>query len=112
MADPRHLTRLLSGVGEWNNHRYGNASFRPDLRNADLSKQTLFGIDLRDAQMEGANFSSALLNGASFTEANLTGATFADAALNNAYLLPANLEGADLKRLLPRHTIFRGSNMH
>jgi len=111
MANAQHLTLLHSGVNNWNNFRYGNQSFVPDLSYADLTRAELFHVDLRDAELTGVNFSRAILNGASFTHANLKGANFTGASVSEGYFLSANLEGADLSETHAHHAIFRGSNI-
>jgi len=72
------------------------------LRQANLEKADLSGLDLheanlRAANLHGAHLSAANLQGAHLLGANLEGAALLDANLPGAHLVSANLQGADLR---------------
>jgi uncharacterized protein YjbI with pentapeptide repeats len=106
MANQEQLSILKQGVEAWNKWRERNLDTEIDLREANLAKTNLSGVnftftshldgddvaaDLRRAKLIEAN-----LSGADFTGANLAGADLRDASLVGADLHEANLGGADL----------------
>lgn len=78
----------------------------PDLRNAELSRTFLSGIDLGGArlqkanldraQMQEANLKEAQMQEADLSEAQMQGATLTEANLREANLVGAQLQGASL----------------
>jgi glycosyltransferase involved in cell wall biosynthesis len=66
------------------------------LRDVNLSKARIAGLDLRDAVLENARLSDADLTGADLTAASLQGARLDGATLRNAVLTYADLAGATL----------------
>lgn len=102
MAVKEHKEILESGVEEWNDWRYVNASTRPDLsgsniRIRNLAGANLKGADLRRAILPGADLSGADLEGADLSGADLMEANLEEANLSGADLREANLMGANLK---------------
>jgi uncharacterized protein YjbI with pentapeptide repeats len=110
MANKQHLDILKQGVAEWNRWRADNPDTRPDLREADLHKASLFGsdtepqlshIDFHEATLFKANFSGSDLRRANLCNAdlrwaNLSYANLHEASLNEALLREADLSHADL----------------
>lgn len=102
MADPKHLELLRSDLPKWNTRRESRgAEWSPILKDADLARANLAGVNLSRANLVGANLSGADLSNANFSEAdlsvaNLNGANLFSADLSNARLGYANLIGADL----------------
>jgi hypothetical protein len=115
MANKEHLARLKEGVDEWNfwikEKRSHDATFRPQLGEADLAGMHLLGADLRhailiQADLRGSNLGVAMLNEAILlgaklnksvlSQANLSRAIMNEADLGGAELLETNLSGAQL----------------
>jgi uncharacterized protein YjbI with pentapeptide repeats len=69
-----------------------------DLRGADLRRAVLHGADLRRAKLHGADLSEAKLRGTNFGWAKLHGADLRKAELHGADLHRAELHGVDLSR--------------
>ena len=149
MANPEHIEILKLGKDPWNQWRKKNPDIVPDLSNEDLRKitfsewgeedenedtgvlidandpllmDTLVGMDLSDAIMDGANLKGALLFNTSFSEADLRNVSLACAFVSSANLEKAilidakfartefqnvNLDGADLTDANLSSTIFR-----
>ena len=102
MANEEHLAQLRQGVAAWNRWRDEHREIRPNLRDADLERETLTGADLSRAILTGAYLDEANLRGANLTGAILTVAYLAGVDLSRAILRGANFRGADL----------RGANLH
>src|SRR5262249_18369587 len=116
MANPEHLEILKQGVETWNQWRNENSDVTPDLsrvtiigvdlREANLGrtklyKATLVGVDLREANLRRAELYRTTLIGTDLREANLRranliGANLAKANLGKTDLIDADLTGADL----------------
>ncbi|MCL1469500.1 pentapeptide repeat-containing protein [Argonema antarcticum] len=117
MANEQQLALLKKGVNVWNEWREKNPETRPDLREAELQKEDLGGVNLMEADLRscdlsganlmgatlrfcdlrGANLSQAYLSNADFSEANLCEANLSEAYLFEANLSRVNLNGADLQ---------------
>jgi menaquinone-dependent protoporphyrinogen oxidase len=79
---------------DWQTHEH-------KLRQANLVRANLMGVDLRRANLSGSNLSQAILNGANLGHAdlryaNLSGADLSWADLTGADLTHADLSGANL----------------
>ena len=85
------LTRLKSGIANWNQWRERNPRATCDLTNQDLSNGYFFEGNFRQVNFQGAKLRRACLIGADLREADLS-----HADLSGAYLGDANLQGADL----------------
>ncbi|MGB8646021.1 MAG: pentapeptide repeat-containing protein [Anaerolineae bacterium] len=100
---------------EWNTWRKADASFRPDLREANLVGACLIGATLVEkesdegrsltlapiyADLGGADFIKADLTNADLTGADLRGADFTEADLTSADLTGADSAGADLREAI------------
>src|SRR6185295_7480551 len=116
-SNPEHEEIVRSRrVDDW---RRSHPNERLDLKNAELCRESLQGLNLSDADMSDcclgqsqlggtvfrranlsrANFERASAGRAYFTEANLTGAQFHDASLAGADFALADLSGASLIRV-------------
>ena len=85
------LTRLESGITNWNQWRAKNPRATCDLANQDLSNGYFFEGNFRRVNFRGATLRRACLIGADLRDADLR-----HADLSGAYLGDANLQGADL----------------
>jgi uncharacterized protein YjbI with pentapeptide repeats len=102
MANEEHLAILRQGVDAWNEWREENPDVRPDLREANLGKVNLFGVNLEKADLFKANLIGADLIAVNLRSATLLLANLEDALLDGAdmrftHLGGANLEGALLQ---------------
>ncbi|WP_431913656.1 pentapeptide repeat-containing protein [Micromonospora carbonacea] len=87
----------------------------------DLTNTSLYGADLRNANLDGANLSHAELtianlNGANLShaylgDANLRGANLGGANLSHAYLGDANMDGAELSNAELTSAYLGGANL-
>jgi uncharacterized protein YjbI with pentapeptide repeats len=118
---------LRRGVAAWNSFRYDlamhgrPASFKPDLRSADLQGISLRQYDLRGADLAGAQLQGCDLCQSTLTEANLSGADLTQAGLNHAYLLATNatrarfdramLRSAEMAGIILEHSILDGADL-
>ena len=64
MANEEHLEILKRGSDVWKNWRAEHLFNRPDLRGADLSRESLWSVNLSDADLRGANLRRTYLLGA------------------------------------------------
>ncbi|ACK68674.1 serine/threonine protein kinase with pentapeptide repeats [Gloeothece citriformis PCC 7424] len=81
-----------------NSYQEGNRNFaQHDLKNLNLSKAKLPGINFYQAELVRANLQSADLSSADLGRANLSGANLKNINLTQAYLGYSNLEQADLR---------------
>jgi hypothetical protein len=93
-----------------------------DLRDADLSRAFLYGIDLseallsradlREADLSLAQLCGALLSEVDMSGARLRGANLCDADLRGALLSEADLSEADLRGALLSEALLRGTHLH
>jgi hypothetical protein len=111
MANSEHLRKLELGTEVWNAYRRMNWGMQPDLNDADLHEEYLYGADLREADLTGANLYRTDLREADLRNAKLCGANLRRAVLGcakpeyvpseadfyGANLCKANLYGADLR---------------
>ncbi|KAF0107004.1 MAG: pentapeptide repeat-containing protein [Anaerolineaceae bacterium] len=97
MTDKKQLEVLKKSVEEWNKWRKDNSIYRVDLTEADLHGVNLDGADLGVVNFSKANLRRASLVGANLAEADLGGATLVEATLDEADLRWADLSKADLK---------------
>ncbi|PWU11312.1 MAG: hypothetical protein C5B51_02905 [Terriglobia bacterium] len=117
MADPEHLTKLLSkDRTRWNEWRRKNPTITPNLRKADLTKTDLrqahlYGVDLREANLAGANLREAYVNESDLSGANLCGADLTGADLRQTYLTRADLSGAHLGGAVLGFTVLGLTNL-
>jgi hypothetical protein len=65
------------------------------LRDANLSNNDLFGVDLSEARLENANFNSTSLEDADLTSAEMFQADLTDAGLNGATIDDAFMKDVD-----------------
>ena len=108
MADEKLLEILLRGSEAWNSYRKENPVNIPDLSRADLSGESLSGVNLHRADLRGTDFSGADLTnailanarliGADLSRANLANVNFIDADLRRVNLVDAKLNGANLTK--------------
>ena len=102
MANSDHFSKLMEGVAVWNEWRLDNSDLQPDLREANLNKQELCGVDFREANLRGADLRGTDLRKASLQEADLRLVN-----LRLSYLNEANLsEGQIFARQASRRLIF------
>ena len=121
MANQEQIEILDQGVEAWNKWREDNTAERPDLRDADLSRKSLDGVNFTEAILDGVNFSNATLTSAKLRLAYLCKADLSNADLRNvdlhkAYLAGANLQRArlndsDLTKTICVRTDFRGADL-
>lgn len=97
MANPEHVSTLLSDVDEWNRWRADEPSLRPDLSGADLKDANLTMADLSHAVLRGADLTMANLKGADLCSADLRGANLVGARLIGTDFQGADLRGTDLR---------------
>jgi hypothetical protein len=106
MANQEHLDILRQGVDIWNLWRKNHPDIQPDLRDANLYKANLAGVDFNNTNLKRANFNKVILtratlikaslNFANLSDGNLKAATFRKADLSDATLHRADLSDADL----------------
>jgi len=94
------VSRLQSGVDEWNRWRHENPRGRPNLRNADLSNLDLEGANLVKAYLSDINLKNSNLfgidaQGAIFSRVNFGGATLVNAKLMNAKFYDSRFVGVN-----------------
>jgi hypothetical protein len=92
MANRQHLEILSRGVNDWNAWRKMLLTEKPDLRNAELGRRNLRGIDFRNTDLYRASLWKADL-----TDADLTNADCSSVTLNGANLRRANLTRTNLR---------------
>ena len=105
MANSEHLDVLRRGAREWNDYseKQGfNFPNYPDLRNADLQRLDLTGVNLTRALLTGCNFrgadlSLAILRGANLGGAELSSTKFIAADLREAHLNDVRLTLAEMQ---------------
>ncbi len=97
MANPEHLEVLKQGHKVWNEWRWKNSVWAPDLSSAHLHLADLGFIDLREANLRDANLRSAILCHAYLQSADLRGANLFRANLYCAHLGYADFTNADLR---------------
>ncbi len=66
--DPEH-------VKQWNQYRIYNIRWKPNLNGANLSREGLFGTDLRGADLRGSDLSNTGLTGADLRDCEVDGKT-------------------------------------
>lgn len=81
-----HLVQLFAGA----------SLFSVDMRDANLSKARLVGVDMSGADLRGAILTGANLEQANLDQANGAGAKLISANLQRANLFAADFSGADL----------------
>jgi len=82
-----------------------------DLRNTDIRRADLLGINLQEADLRGSDLSGADLRGSDLYQANLDGARLVGSILYEAKLRKASLCGANLQRANLNRTDFCGANL-
>jgi uncharacterized protein YjbI with pentapeptide repeats len=92
-----HLSMLMKGVGPWNRWREDNPRITPrfasaEIQGINLAHAKLRNADLRRAKIQGVNLTQADLSGAMMQGVDLTGAD-----LSGAHMIRADLTGARLK---------------
>ena len=85
--------------------------FGANLRGANLFRANLRGADLSGANLSGANLSGADLSGANLFEANLCRAILRGADLSKTNLRGANLSETNLRGANLHGTDLRGANL-
>ncbi|HEY2459676.1 MAG TPA: pentapeptide repeat-containing protein [Candidatus Acidoferrum sp.] len=94
------------------NAKFGGASmYGVNLRNAQMLRTDLSRTDLRDTKMEQATLSFANLQEADLSSAKLARANLSGARLKGTILLDADLSTADLRGALLTSAIVREANM-
>ena len=116
MANEEHLAILERGVKAWNEWREANPSIWPDLKEADLRRRLLGGVDLMEADLVRADFTGATLlranlRGANLREADLIGTDLRSANLRMARLIEAQLNVAHLERADLTDAHLEGANL-
>jgi len=96
MPNAEHVAILKQGRPTWNAWRENNPHIRPDLRDADLSRAELFGVDFIRADLRGVNLNGTNLILAKLGAADLNEAKLGGAKLNSADFYGAKLGNADL----------------
>jgi len=82
-----------------------NIDNKLNLKNVELSKRYLRGVDLRKADLQKAGLRQTVLRRADLRYADLRGADLCYADLSGSDIRGANLEGAKVKGLILRGTI-------
>jgi hypothetical protein len=98
MANQEHLDILKQGVGAWNLWRKEHPDIQPDLRDANLYKANLAGVDFNDTNLKRANFNKVILTRATLIKASLNFANLSDGNLKAATSRKADLSDATLHR--------------
>lgn len=96
MPNEAHLDLIKRGVRAWNEWRKRHPDIIPDLSEAALRGEDLYGVNFSNTDLRGANFSETDLTRADFIGANLSDANFTKAILHEAFLWEANLTEANL----------------
>jgi hypothetical protein len=81
------------------------------LKNADLSRASLYTVNLEGANLKEANLQGAYLEGANLQGANLEGASLEGANLEGAKLNQANLNRANLEEAYLEKVNLEGANL-
>lgn len=105
MANSEHLDVLRKGASKWNDYSEKQGfdfPNYPDLRNADLQRLDLSGVNLTKAMLTGCNLrgaelSHAILRGAKFDGAELSSTKFTAADLREANLSDVRLTRAEMQ---------------
>ena len=107
MAKQEYSNLLKQGVEVWNSWRTAHPDIQPDLsgaslfganlRQANLAYTNLREVDLTRADLVGADLRYAILTSANLREVDLTRADLVGADLRRALLTSANLCGAILR---------------
>jgi uncharacterized protein YjbI with pentapeptide repeats len=71
VANQEHVELLKRGVDEWNQWRENNPNLRPDLREIELKRVDLRGVNLRKVDLSGA-----VLRGANLSKVDLSKAVY------------------------------------
>jgi hypothetical protein len=100
VANQEQLDVLKQGVEVWNKWIVEHPRVKVDLRGVDLSKTILRGVefgqaDFSRASLQGADLREAYLGEAIFNGANLVGANLRGNTLIGATFVRADLQGAD-----------------
>ena len=86
-------------------------STRLQLKNANLRRADLGGVNLEESNLKNANLSNANLRDAFLVQADLEGANLQKADLEGANLNGANLQNADLSRANLEGASLEGANL-
>jgi uncharacterized protein YjbI with pentapeptide repeats len=96
VANEEHLQIIRQGIEAWNERRWMQSGFLPDLGGANLNAAELNGVNLKWAELTEADLSGARLSRANLYLADLTRADLWRADLSGAHLVEANLSQANL----------------
>ena len=96
-----------------------SSSARPELAfgpGADLSEQSLVGVDLSGRDLTGADLTDADLSranlaGATFNNATMAGVILFEADLSGAQFIQADLTGADIRNARAKGAVFGGATL-
>ena len=105
MANSEHLAMLRKGAQAWNDYSEKQGfdfPNYPDLRNADLQRLDMAGVNLTKARLSGCNLrgadlSHAILRGAELDGAELSSTKFVEADLREAKISDTRLTLADMR---------------
>lgn len=81
-----------------------------DLRNANLTKKYLVGINLRNSNLENAELNSSVLDEADLSGANLKGIIFSNGSAKATIFNNADLQNAKITRVYLNNTTFSEAN--
>jgi uncharacterized protein YjbI with pentapeptide repeats len=116
MPNEQQLAILRQGAPVWNAWRKENPSvaidlYKADLRETNLHKAKLNGVNLREANLHKADLSGSNLIGVTLINANLTGADLSGAVLYTAELIGADLREATLHKAKLNEANLREANL-
>ena len=106
-----HLRILNEGYKAWNKWRNENHEIKPDLREANLRKAKLIGMNFSETNLRKANLVEANLRKANLINADLREADLYKTNLFGADLSEADLRKANLTKSLSREASFVGANL-
>ena len=103
---------VLCGVNFYNSELHDAILSEAKLHGAYLRKAKLHGADLSGAELHGANLSGAGFHGADLSGAELHGANLSGAGFHGADLSGAELHGADLSEAELHGANLSGAELH
>lgn len=116
MADEEHLAILKQGVEVWNEWRRKNPGIQPDLRELNLSRIFLFGINFSKANLMGSSFRKADLRSqhdswsGTIVFDNCEKHPLMGVNLHNINLKGCDLRGANFEETVLVDLILKGAN--
>jgi len=112
MANVDHLVLLQLGYQEWNQYRFDNPGFIPDLSEANLSRMDLKWFNLDFGNFNKCVFSQADMRYASMLDCNFNQANFWRADMRYAMARNSNFNMATLSEADLSFAAFTNCNMN